>query len=283
MATVVPSQKSEPAPSGGGGFSGAKFSLWIVGGLILAAMLAWAAAIVRAKYAPAIVFPILVGLGLGALLVGLMRLGQIGHRATIVSGTILASIVVVVGQHYAGYYIAYFWRHPDLAQFAVGENAAKIAEILVPTFRDYITQQAERGLVLPGGYIAQGPMAWLAWTADGLLALAAALAIVLPAMWLPFCGRCGTWYRTIQNGRIDAPTLLRIAQAAGIAPAEHPRSCKYRLLSCHGGCGPTGCELSWSDRNGSRAVEQAWLGIDARNRVTSVLDETRAEQSKDEG
>ena len=67
---------------------------------ILGAAVARLAVWVQNFRSPLLIFPLLVGCGLGLVLVGLMRLGQVGHRATLWSGAMLAVAVAVAGQHY---------------------------------------------------------------------------------------------------------------------------------------------------------------------------------------
>ena len=126
-----------------------------------------------------------------------------------------------------------------------------------------------------GGYIARGGTAWLTWAVDGVLVLAAAVAMVVPAMRQPYCDRCQSWYRVIRSGRIDVPTARRLADVAGVAAADKPTAARYRLLTCNGGCGPTGFDLCWDRWPGGACLVQTWLDAGRRDRITQVLDEAR--------
>ena len=55
------------------------------------------------RWAPNLIFPLLIGCGLGLLLTAVARLAQVGHRATIWSGAVLAVAIAVAGQHYFSY------------------------------------------------------------------------------------------------------------------------------------------------------------------------------------
>ena len=98
------SQRNSSAAAGDprlvGRFVASQAVLWMLAAPILGAAVARLAVWVQNFRAPLLIFPLLVGCGLGLLLVGLMRLGQIGHRATISSGALLAVAVAVAGQHY---------------------------------------------------------------------------------------------------------------------------------------------------------------------------------------
>ena len=74
--------------------------------------------------------------------------------------------------------------------------------------------------------------------------------MTIPAVRVPYCNQCRTWYRTVRNGKIDLPTAGRLAELLGVETAGAPRSARYRLSACQGGCGPTRCELSWEHGGG---------------------------------
>ena len=94
-----------------------------------------------------------------------------------------------------------------------------------------------------------------------------AVAVTIPAMCVPYCNRCGTWYRTIRGGKIDVPTALRLAELLGVEEIGHPRSPRFRLSACQGGCGPTRCELSWEEPDG--AVDLVHVGSTPRAETKS--------------
>ena len=94
----------------------------------------------------------------------------------------------------------------------MGAMQKEIQKELTPSFGKYMLAQARRGRPLPGGYIATGWEAWLTWAIDVLLTLAAAVAVTLPGIRVPYCNRCRTWYRTIRNGRIDVRTAQLLAE-----------------------------------------------------------------------
>ncbi len=120
--------------------------------------------------------------------------------------------------------------------------------------------------------MAKGWVAWLSWAVDTLLVVAAAVAVTLPALRAPYCNRCGTWYRTIRNGKIGVSTGRRLAELLRVEEIGNPRSFRYRLSACQGGCGPTRCELSWEEAGGALNLVQIWLDATGRNQVAAILD-----------
>ncbi len=238
---------------------------------------AWAAEGAQWYFAPIILFPVMLGVVVGATVVGLVRFTQVGHRPTILLAAVLAALVAGIGPHYFSYLAAY-----DRAGSSIGAGAASQANVaalvrqMKPSFAQYLDAQARRGRPLVEGYVAKGWVAWLTWAVDALLVAAAAVAVTLPALRAPYCNRCGTWYRAIRNGRIDAPTARRLAELVRVEEIGHPRSFRYRLSACQGGCGPTRCELSWEEPDGALNLAQVWLDTAGRNEVVAILDELGA-------
>jgi len=243
-----------------------------VGGVFALAS-AWVAMVVQTDFgfAPLVIFPLLIGVGLGAMLVGLMRLTQVGHRSTVAIGSVAIALITVIALHYIGYLKTYRWPRDNADQ---PTPRAWIVEI--DDFDEHMLQRAELGIPLAWGYTARGPGAWLTWTVDGLLVLAAALAVVVPAVRLPYCNRCRTWYRVIRSGRIDVESGRALAEAVGLAVPERAVAVRYRLLACNGGCGPGGLDLSWEQPRQSARSMRTWLTTEQRDRVARALDEVNA-------
>ena len=238
---------------------------------------AWAAEGAQWYFAPIVLFPVMLGVVVGATVVGLVRFTQVGHRPTILLAAVLAALVAGIGPHYFSYLAAY-----DRAGSSIGADAASQADVaalmrqMKPSFAQYLDAQARRGRPLLEGYVAKGWVAWLTWAVDALLVVAAAVAVTLPALRAPYCNRCGTWYRAIRNGRIDVSTARRLAELVRVEEVGHPRSFRYRLSACQGGCGPTRCELSWEEAGGTLDLVQIWLDAAGRNEVVAILDEIGA-------
>jgi hypothetical protein len=279
-------RRDSSGPVGGRPFAWRSFLGWLSALLVLSVLVGWAAAVAEEKFAPLIIFPLLVGVGLGALIVALVRLAQVGSRPTALWGTVLAVALTVIAQHYVRYRTERHRVQRQVETLLHGQLPhPELLEAYLPSppanLLGYLQAEAKRGRDMKVcGYVARGWVAWLTWAIDGLLVLAAALAMVVPAMRLPFCDRCGSWYRITRSGRIDALTAGRLAELVDVRPEEPPTSARYRLLSCNGGCGLTDFELSWQHSRGAASFVQAWLDSERRDRVTHVLDEARAKNAK---
>jgi hypothetical protein len=113
---------------------------------------------------------------------------------------------------------------------------------------------------------------------DSFLTLAAAVVVTIPAVRVPYCNRCKTWYRTVRNGKIDVSTARRLAETCGVEGIENFHSPRYRLSCCHGGCSPTCCELTWEDSDGTVELARVWLDGEKRNQVATILDPLAREE-----
>jgi hypothetical protein len=280
--------RSDPVPAPGD-FSPVAFFLALAVGPLVGLIWAWAADAAQFYVSPFLLFPLLVGVFTGLTIVGLARFAQVGHRPTIWLAAVLAAGTAACGQHYLHYWNLYSRPLPERAsapgqdeaaraliealasENAAGKDAARLQ--LTPTFGRYMQAQAQRGRPLPGRFTATGWLAWLTWAIDLILTMAAAVAVTVPAVRIPYCNRCRTWYRTVRNGRIDAEAARRLAQ---ICHADEPtefHSPRYRLSCCQGGCGATRCELSWEEPDGSVDLVRTWLDAQQRDQAVAVLNE----------
>jgi len=281
MATGTQNTGDAGRPDSGGRFLWRGLPAGLLGGPLLGAIAAWGAHAAEPYFAPVVLFPLLVGLILGAMLVGLTRTVQWAHRPTIWIAVVLAAAVAVAGQHYLAYRAARAAALADFeklleAQSAFPEQVRGRLPHVPQDPLDYMQREATRGRPLLGQYRARGWPAWLSWGFDGLLVLAAAVLVVLPAVGQPYCNRCLSWYCTVRSGRLDGLCARRLAKAAGAeAPPrlDEARSARYRLLSCRSGCGPTGFELVWEDRRRNASSLRGWLDPETRDRVTQALEE----------
>ncbi|MGO9111396.1 MAG: hypothetical protein ACLP9L_19390 [Thermoguttaceae bacterium] len=249
--------------------------LWMLAAPILGALVARLAVWAQAFWAPLLIFPLLVGCGLGLLLAGLMRLGGVGHRATIWSGAILAAAVAVAGQHYISFLdfeSALTAKKPELLSL---EEFQGIMPDASTSFAWFMQRQAAQGRPVTAEHVLHGAAAWASWAFDGLLMLIATCSIVYLACQAPYCNHCRSWYRTIRAGRLAADTARRVAEAAAALPIEqsldttHPL--QYRLSHCVNGCGPGRLELAFRGQATGEVVE-AWLSAAQREQVVRVLD-----------
>ncbi len=272
---ALPQERDRPdtPPAGGGAFSWRGFAWTILAAPVTGLALAWVATVVRGYFAPLILFPVLMGILCGMAVVGLARVAQIGNRTTIVLATVLTAALTGGAEHYFTYLSAYSGQHPAVsASPAAAQDLSALVREAAPSFGRYMEAQAARGRPLLFDYVAQGWLAWLSWAVDALLVVAAALAVVMPALRVPYCDRCRTWYRTIRSGRIDPLTAQRLAALVGVEEIGRPRSHRYRLSNCLGGCAPTRLELSWEEADGAVDLVRLWLDPATRNQVAAILD-----------
>jgi hypothetical protein len=250
---------------------------------VLGAAVARVAVWVENFRAPLVIFPLLVGCGLGLALAALMRVGQIGHRATIWSGTIVAVAVTVLGQHFFSFLdfkAAVAAQKPQGISFEAFEAVQEMRPDGSPDFAQFMQRQAAEGRPMTAGfkgwptageYRLRGAAAWASWVVDGLLMLAAASTVVYLASRAPYCSACRSWYRTTRAGPLAADRARQMAKAA-LVPVEEPlRSGQYRLSHCVSGCGP--CRLELACRGGATTtVVEAWLSAAQLEQVVRVLD-----------
>jgi hypothetical protein len=279
--------KSCCAASGGGPFGFRDLLWWFPACVVVAMAVACVSSVAEGFFAPPIIFPLLVGTGLGAVLVAIMRIGQIGHRPSIIAGLLLATAVVVPGQHYLSYRstrqaILANQEKLDAIRQAFPDQAETRLPVLSENFADFMQREAARGRPLPGKRVARGVFAWISWGFDWLLTLVACGGIVVLAVRQPYCSRCRSWYRTIRNGRIDGETAAQLAELVGIEISDEPFSARYRMLNCNGGCGPTEFELSW-ESSSSLSAPPIWIDAECRNRMMQILDRAEADGRPKDG
>ncbi len=179
---------------------------------MLGSLAAWVGEVAQSYFAPIILFPILLGLFVGLCIVGVMRLAQVGHRPTVIVGAILAAAIAAIGQHYVAYLLTYSSAHAVDGGGLPAGDLSQILRKMVPSFSEYMAAQAHRGRPIAYGYVAQGWAAWATWSMDAVLLMAAAVAVMVPALRVPYCNQCRTWYRTVRGGKIDLPTATRVGR-----------------------------------------------------------------------
>jgi len=192
MRDVEAEREDRPARAQGPAsarFRWPELALWLPACALDGAAVAWLAALIGQYRAPLAVFPLLAGLALGVTLAGLMSVCQVGHRPTVLAGLLLAVSVAVVGQHFAAYRqaLADTRQHAatyQLARQAFGDEVAGRVPLPPQSFGEFLSRQAARGRPLWGDWSARGAAAWLTWAVDGLLVVAGALLVVVPA-WRP--------------------------------------------------------------------------------------------------
>jgi hypothetical protein len=261
-----------------------QLACWLPPCIVLGVLVALAAEVAQGYFRPLLIlFPLMVGVILGGMLVGLLRICHVGHRGTAFWGAILACSLAAVGQHYVAY-----WRVQAGFRERVRKEPQKYLLLKDPSLRDayadalppdsfveFMERSADEGLPI-GKWTARHGMVWLVWGLSGLLIFVPAVLLVHTAARLPYCNQCRKWYHTTRSGRIDPDTARQLAAAADVSVTAEIRSARYRLINCPGGCGPTGFSLSWEQTDGEDAAGPIWLGPAERNRIQEILDASAA-------
>jgi len=267
MATTAPDR---------GRFVWWQAGFWLPACLVMGMPVAFVSHVVQPHFAPFVVFPLLIGVGLGAMTAGLMRLAQVGHRPTLLLGVLLGASVAVAGQHYLDYRKAYDraqWEWELVRRAKQQFPDGVVGNVARPPINiaDYLDHQAMVGRWI-GSYSAKGWRAWSSWAIDGLLLLAAATAVVARAVRQPYCNRCRSWYRAVRTDQIDAETAQEMVEVAGLTAIEQPTAARYRLFSCNGGCGPTGFQMQMKKSGNWQITARVWLDVERRDQMTQLLD-----------
>ncbi len=248
---------------------GAWFACAIGSGVVVA----WLAVQVGRVFAPMVLFPILVGCLLAALLILWLRMFDVAHRTTIISGSLVAALALAGAQHWFSYVEAQ--RHTRAHEGTLASAVAAFPDLASrletgrdASFGEFVGRSAARGTTLAGRHWGAGAVYSL-WIVDAMVPLVVVTLLVSRALPQPYCDRCGTWYRTTRRGRIEPAIAADFAIAAGIRPALAQQA-RYRLANCASGCGPTRLEVSWLTKGSCTA--RVWLDAAGRQRIMAILD-----------
>jgi len=184
---------------------------------------------------------------------------------------VLAGGFAAVGEHYFRYLYQDEIRPVPAVVGPPGQSSRAVRSVAPAlNFSDFLSRQARFGRPMWGTYVAQGSAVWFVWLVEALLMVAAAVVVTLPAMRVPYCDHCRTWYQTTRSGKLDVPRAQRLAALFDVALPEHPRSARYRVLSCDSDCGPARLDFSW-EADGVELV-RVWLAADQRKQVDAILE-----------
>jgi hypothetical protein len=260
--------QSEPAVSGPppGVFRWRSLLLWLACSILSGVTVGWLAAVAQRYAAPAFVFPLVTGLALGWGIILLIRWLQVGHRATILAGTLVAALSTMAAEHAVTYfqYRQQIERRRELAL----ERAAFPDRLPPSDFGPYFAWQSQQTVSIFGASIARRVL----WPIDGLLILAPALLLAAIAAGHPYCNRCRTWYRIVRGGRLTDAAFRQIAARLDLEAEPTSHAAHYRMNVCQGGCGPTGLSLSWEQNGCAVSAGLIWLSPNVRNELLDILD-----------
>lgn len=249
---------------------------YLAGLCFAAAMLGYLASQVAHVRAPWLLFPLLVGVALGALAGGLAYLVHCGHRRTVLVATLMAGLVVVGTMHFVEYQA--YLNAPRSAQFEMMVNAfPDIAQHHAGArpsgFLDFLNRMALAGRAMPLGWTAQGPWAWASWALDALFVVAGAMVVALVFLRRPYCDVCRNYYRVLRQEQLRPEQFERLARSLGWS-VDTPRSASYQHLSCHGGCGPDLVRVMVRPASEPAVRRLAWIDCADRARVFQQLDQS---------
>lgn len=196
--------------------------------------LGWAriGAVVQSHFPPSLIVPAVLGVFVGLTFVALARFARLGHRPTILAATFAAAII------------------------AVAESGCQVCKMF--SLLNWTVSIPETG-------IAFDPVI-------ALLVAALATAVALPAVSVPYCDRCGRWFRTSRNGKVEEAVLRRLADLLDVVCPERIRSPRYRFSACRCDSGMTRLELSWERTGGGVELASVWLDADKYREVLAIFD-----------
>jgi len=265
---------------------------WLLGAVAAGAAVGWAGQSVQSgvsvgaaevRFAPWLLFPLLLGVVLGGALFALLRVLQLGHRPSVLAGAVPAVMVAVLVQHYAAWYDCRAKRlhqqqqnpHLAAAQQAVQDRLGERLVLPPESLLAYLNEEAARGRALTASWTARGVWAWFSWGLDALLTVGSALVMVGVALGQPYCAACRSWYRTVRRGRLKGPAAAELVGLLFQQPTPAVRAASYRLQECLGGCGPTRLTLTIAGPGGVGDSSEWWLDARGREQVISALRQTR--------
>ncbi len=254
--------------SSGGRFTWTGLAAMIVSAPLVGLTFARVGEVVQSYLAPSSLVPVLMGVFIGLTIVAITRFGRFGHRSTIFSATVAAAVVAAVGYETAlggTGAVGATGSASACLDATLAKPVAPLAKPVAPPAKPVAPNESTYQFPLGR------PLQIDAFFA--LLAAAAAVMVTIPAVRVPYCDRCGSWFRTIRNGKIDLPTSRRLAELLDVDRPDRVRSPRYRLSACQGDCGPTRCELSWERSGGGVDLARVWLDDKQRSEVVAILDE----------
>jgi len=245
---------------------------------------AWTAEALQDYFAPPGIFPLLIGVFCGLTVVVLVRYLQFGHRQTIFLAVVLTALVAAVGREYLAFR-TWCCLKESLPIIAPGETDTREShrEQARLSFDNFLRDEAQQGRTLFTTYADRRWAVWLSCAIEGLLLIFSALAVSLPAVVAPYCGRCGSWYRTEISIRLDPITAERLATLIDLELRKVPRPPRCRLSICQGRCGPARLELSWERAYGTVELLRLWLEKEQFQAAAALLENVQKVVKKKAG
>ena len=114
------------------------FLIWLVPATVVAVAVARVSVWIQPHFSPLVLFPLLIGAALGALLCGLMQLADLNNVRLAVAGTLLIVLITAAAEH------VFFYLDRSNEHLRKALEAGIPEEVISrPTFSEYMHQQAE--------------------------------------------------------------------------------------------------------------------------------------------
>ncbi len=112
--------------------------LWLLPAAVVAVAVARVSVWIQPHFSPLVLFPLLIGVALGALLCGLIQIANLHELRLAVAGTVLVVVLAAAAEHL----FFYLDRHSEHLRKAQ-QAGIPVAVLSRPTFPEYLRQQAE--------------------------------------------------------------------------------------------------------------------------------------------
>jgi hypothetical protein len=180
------------------------FLVWLGPAMVVGIAVARVSVWVQPHFSPMIVFPILIGAALGAILLGLVQLARLNDIRFAVAGTIFVALICAAAEH-GFFYLDFLARESLSRQKKMFEAGLSDEEISPVTFAQYMRWQG-----------AADRQQELVWIGNAALMAAAAVGVVVWYMKTrgPFHETAGT----------NHPHSSPLPTSLGPAPGEGTQS-----------------------------------------------------------
>ncbi|MEX2142733.1 MAG: hypothetical protein WD894_25990 [Pirellulales bacterium] len=114
------------------------FLIWLLPGIVVAVAVARVSVWIQPHFSPLVLFPLLIGAALGALLCGLIQITNLRDLRLVLAGTVLVVLLAAAAEH------VFFYLDRRAEHLRKALEAGIPEEVLSrPTFAEYMRQQAE--------------------------------------------------------------------------------------------------------------------------------------------
>jgi hypothetical protein len=227
--------------------------LWLAASLAGGAACGWIAYALQPVFSPLVLQPLLLGAACGGLAMLAAWWGNVGHRRSLLAGTVLSALVAVGSLHYSSYLDQQ--RELDRKVRSLGLGALAMPQLgMADNFPGFMRHAAQRGRVVFYHRLI-GWQVWLLWLVETGLVVLGGWLVAAPLSRQPYCSGCDSWYRVVRQGELPRDAVGQAADMFGLPAADTGLS--YRLFRCRSGCGPAAIELAWPATPGQKGPRPA--------------------------